>query len=250
MRDGDVQPIRVVVADVLPVHLPRPQGHTSLRNELFHTIERHFVRVGGSHLTHTGQTRLESHENKAHEDFEIKGSETVARSVEPRERLPIGYSDQAAVEGIRPRVVGAGDAASAVTLRAVQQPGRAMTAYVVERAHLAIIAAKNNDGLSEKVERMEVAGTRYVAEVAHHLPALAENLRLFALEKLRVLVDPGRQAMAVFLRLGAGGSGRAQSSEAGRCVHGCLFERGPDGDQESERRTGSGGARRYWTIVQ
>ena len=55
---------------------------------------------------------------------------------------------------------------------------------------------------------MEVAGTRYVAEVAHHLPALAENLGFFALEELGVPVNPGRQAVAFFLRLGAGGSGR------------------------------------------
>src|ERR1700722_13880888 len=103
-----------------------------------------------------------------------------------------------------------------------------MTAHVVERAHLAIIAAKNDDGLTQKVERMEVTRTRYVAEVAYHLPALAGNLGFFPLEELGVPVNPGRQAVAFFLRLGAGRSRRAQSSEAGRCIHGCLFERGPE----------------------
>ena len=250
MRHGDVQAVGVVVADVLPVHLPRPQRHSSLRDELLHTIERHFVRVGRGHLAHAGEAGLEPHENEPHEYFEIEGSETVTGSIESRERLPVGHSDQAAVECVGPGVVRTGNAAPAMALRAIEQPRRPVTTDVVECAHLAIVAAKNDNRLAEEFERMEVAGTRHIARVADHLPAFAENLGLLALEEFRVAVDPGRQAVAFFLRLGTGRGGRAQSSEAGRCVHGCLFERGPDGTGCETRSAGSGSACRYWTIVQ
>ena len=44
-----------------------------------------------------------------------------------------------------------------------------------------------------------------VAEVADHLPALAENRLLLGLEELRIVVNPGRQAQVLKIILGGSG---------------------------------------------
>src|SRR5882757_4293113 len=126
MSHRDVQAIGVVVSDVLPIYLPRPERHTSLRDQLLHAVKRHLRRVRRSHLTHAGQTGLEPHENEPHEYFEIQGRKAVTSHVEARECLPIGHSHEAAIEGIRPSVVRTGDAATTVALRAINQPRSAM----------------------------------------------------------------------------------------------------------------------------
>src|SRR5690242_14381137 len=65
---------------------------------------------------------------------------------------------------------------------------------------------------------MKVTGPRHVTDVAHHLPALAENRRPLALEELRIVVDPGRQAVMVLFGLSRRGHG-VQFSQAGSSVH-------------------------------
>ena len=65
MRHGDVQRVRVVVADVLPVDRAWPQGDSADRLELLEFVRGHLVEVGRQHLAHPRAAGLEPHEHEA-----------------------------------------------------------------------------------------------------------------------------------------------------------------------------------------
>ena len=71
-----------------------------------------------------------------------------------------------------------------------------MAADIVEGTH-ALWGAYHHQRLAEKFEGMKVAGTRYIAQVAHGLPAAAEDRLALAREELRVAINPCGQAVRV-----------------------------------------------------
>ena len=150
--------------------------------------------VGRRHLAHARQTRREAHEDEAQEDLVLERREAVARGVQLVEALPLRHADQAAVERVAPGVVGAGDALAAVAAGPVHQPRGAMAADVVEAAHAPSSPRTTNTDSPRKSKRVIVARPGDVAEVADHLPAVAEDRLVLALEELGVGVDPRRQA--------------------------------------------------------
>ena len=139
---------------------------------------------------HARQSRREAHEDEAHEHLVLERHESVARGVQPREAVPVGHADEAPVEAVGPGVIGTGDAAAAVAARTVEQPRGAMPADVMESAHRAILAAQHQHRLPEELEGVEVPRLRHVAQVAHELPAAAEDAIALALEEFRIPVDP------------------------------------------------------------
>jgi hypothetical protein len=134
MRDGDVHAVGIIVGDVLPVHLARPQGDSTLRNQLLHAIRRELVRVWRRHLPHARQARLEAHEHEAHENFLLERHQAAALHVETVERSALRHADQLAFERVTPVVIWTGDELAAVTLLRVEQARGAMAAHVVEAA--------------------------------------------------------------------------------------------------------------------
>ena len=71
MRDGNVQSVGVVVADVFPVHRTRAQGDAPVGYELFQFERRQLPGVGRHHGGDVGQTLLQAHENEPEGDLLI-----------------------------------------------------------------------------------------------------------------------------------------------------------------------------------
>ena len=94
-------------------------------------------------------------------------------------------------------MVGTNDSANATAGRAVEQAGRAVAADVVKSAYLAIGAAQGEQGFSEDVESLVVAGVRDFRDMADDLPGWAENPFALEREEFRVPVGPRRQAVVV-----------------------------------------------------
>src|SRR5215470_7371258 len=189
MRYVDVQTVRVVVGDVLPVHRTRPQARSPQRYQLFHAVGGHFPGIRRRHLAHAREPGREPHEDEAHEYLVLDRREPMARDFESGEGLTLRHADEPSIERIGPGVVRAGDAPSAGAARCIEEPRRAMAADIVEGTH-ALWRAYHHQRLAEKLEGMKVAGTRYIAQVAHELPAAAEDGLALALEELRIPIDP------------------------------------------------------------
>src|SRR5258707_15131176 len=73
-----------------------------------------------------------------------------------------------------------------------------MPADIEEGLHAEITAAHRDDGLSEKIQRVIVAGIRDVVEVAYDLPRRGEHLLLFSAQEIRVPVYPSGQTEVLF----------------------------------------------------
>ncbi len=119
MADGDVQAVGVVVADVLPVHGPRPQRHPPLRNQLLEAVGLQLGGVGPHHLGDAGQAGFQPHEDEAEEDLQLQRRQAVAIEVEVLESLPARRRLQGAVQPVAPGVVGADHAMAAVAAASV-----------------------------------------------------------------------------------------------------------------------------------
>ena len=91
-------------------------------------------------------------------------------------------------------MIGTRDPASAIAPRIVEQARRAVPANVVKAADRAVVAAHDENGLAEELERMEITRIRNVVHVADELPARKKNELPLALEKIGVAIDPGGQA--------------------------------------------------------
>jgi len=78
-----------------------------------------------------------------------------------------------------------------VAARPVEQPRRAVPADIVKCPHRAVLGAQHQHRFAVELEGMEVPRARHVAQVAHQLPAVAEDRLLLALEEFRIPVNPG-----------------------------------------------------------
>ena len=92
-----------------------------------------------------------------------------------------------------------------------------MAADIVKAAHLAVIAAHHDDGLAEEVETVIVPRAGHVADVAHHLPAVAEDGFLLELQELAIMVDPAGQTQ--ICRVGFRRRGRVYRIESAGFAH-------------------------------
>src|SRR5581483_2020602 len=101
-----------------------------------------------------------------------------------------------------PRMIRASDAATAVSPRPIEKLGRPMTTSIMESANFAVLASQDDDGLTEKLERVVVPRLGNIALMADDLPRLAEDHLLFELEELRVVIDPRRQAAGFLIHSG------------------------------------------------
>jgi hypothetical protein len=200
MRDRDVHAVGIIVGDVLPIDLARPQRHATLRNELLHPVRGELFRIRRRHLAHARRAGLEAHEHEAHEDFLLQRDQSAVLHVETAERGSLRDADQLAFERVAPVVIRTLDELTAVALLSVEQARGPMPADVVEAAQLTILAADRNDRLVEQIEAVIVADLGNVVAVADQLPAGAEDRALLQLEEIRVVVDPPGQTKIVLVR--------------------------------------------------
>ncbi len=86
---------------------------------------------------------------------------------------------QRAAEIIGPGMVGTDYAAGTMSGCAVEQPGSPMAAHIEERLDAVVASADHDQGLTEKIQGVIIAGIRDVIEVADDLPRRGEDLLLF-----------------------------------------------------------------------
>jgi len=101
-------PIRIVIGDILPVHVSWAERHAALGDELFHPIRRQLMGVGRRHFLYGRQAGLEADENESRK-ISCSRYQSVPAEVEAFEGFSLRNGDQAAVQAVCPGVVGAGD---------------------------------------------------------------------------------------------------------------------------------------------
>ena len=196
MADGDVQPVRIIVGDGLPVEVARAQRHPADRAQLLEPIGRDLGLIRRHHLCHRRRARLQRHEQKTAPVLDRQRYKPKILGSEARIFLTVRDPDQPPVPRIAPRVIGAGQHLRAAPA-AVDQPGAAVAAHIGEGAYLAVVTADHDHALAKIVERAPFARFGDLALVTHHLRRGAKKCGLLRFEKLGVAIEPSRQAHAV-----------------------------------------------------
>jgi len=169
MGDLDVEPVRIIVGDVLPIDVARPHRDPADRLERLEAVGRHFRVIGRQHLRHGWSSALEPDEQEAAPGLQLDGNEAERSGIEPRIILPLRHGEEAPVRTIGPGVIGAGQAPGAARL-AIDQPRAAMAADVGEGARRAVVATNHQDALAQYLQRPPFAGLGDVAGMADDLP--------------------------------------------------------------------------------
>ena len=193
MSDRDVEVIRIIVCDGLPVEIARTMRHPPNRAKSFELIGRHLMIVGSHHFVDGRQSLLEPDEQETAPIFQRHRDQAQLLDLDPRIFVTVHDTDQPSVAGIAPGVIGAGQylGAAAVT---VDQPRAAMAADVGEGTDIAIIAANDDDALAKKVDRSPLTRVGDLAFVANHLRRGAKERPLLRLEELGVVIEPAGKA--------------------------------------------------------
>ena len=209
MPDRDMQPVRIIVGDGLPVERARPQRHPPDRAQLLEAVQRHFVLIGRHHLRHRRRAGLERDEQEAVPFLDRDRHQPQLVRLQPRIFGAVRHPDQPPVARIGPGVIRAGQHLGA-SGAAIDQPRPAMAAHVGEAARHAIIPANDDHALAEIIEAAPVARLGDVADMAHHLRRGAQEGAFLGRQEFGVVVEPSRQAHPVE-RVGRGGD-RLQSA--------------------------------------
>jgi hypothetical protein len=100
---------------------------------------------------------------------------------------------------------GADDGGLAMAALVAHHPRAAVAADIVEAAHHPILAADGERPLPHHIQGQIVARRRDIADMAHQLPAAAEQLVLLDLQELEVEIGPPGQPAALALAQHMGG---------------------------------------------
>src|SRR5580693_3783338 len=103
-----------------------------------------------------------------------------------------------------------------MTGTAVQQPRGAMTAHVEKCLYAPVLTAHCDQGFTQKIKRVVVAGVGDVIEVTNHLPGGGKYALLLGFQEIRVPIDPARKAEA--FQIGGNLCGQIVMQRA-RCFH-------------------------------
>ncbi len=120
--------------------------------------------TGRHHLGDARPAAFEADEEEAAPILEFDRDQTELGGIEAGIILALRHPDEAAVGGIGPGVIGAGQPLGAARL-AVDQARAAVAADVGEGADRAVGGANDEDALAEDVERAPFARRRDVANV-------------------------------------------------------------------------------------
>jgi hypothetical protein len=120
MGHRDVEAVGIIVGDVLPVHVARPQGNPAERPQRLEPIGGHLVFVGRHHLGDRGTGGFEPDEEKTVPSLKLDRYEPELRQDHPWIVALVRDSDQPSVEAVGPGVIGAGQAFRAARAAAHQ----------------------------------------------------------------------------------------------------------------------------------
>ncbi len=237
--DRDVQRVGIVVGDVLPVDRARPERDPPLRHQLLQPVGRELMGIGCDHLGHARAVRHEPHEHEAEADLQLDRGEAMPRRIEVAIARLERHADQPASQIVGPGMVGA-DQAPALAGRAIDQPGGAVAADIVEAADHAVLAADHDDAFAQIIEGVVAAGRGQVVLVADHLPGGAEQTLPLDREELGIGIEPGRQADWI-VRPGIARHGHRRLHRS-TLLHDCIIaaaavNRRPGGHRASARRS-------------
>src|SRR6185503_6310004 len=142
-------------------------------------------------------TAFAAHEDKAPPDFLIERDQSMLCEVQVLETLPGRHCLQRTVERVAPGVIGADETVAAIAACAIGKTRAAMAADIVETAHHAICAAQRQELFAQDVERVIVAGVTDIVHVTDEMPGLGEELLPLGVEETGILINTGRQALAL-----------------------------------------------------
>ena len=169
MRNGYVQAIRIIVADIFPVHIARPHGDAAKRFEFLKAVRRDLGLIRGHHVRDRGAIAFKTDKYEPAPDFHIDGHKARLALVERWVRCAVGHAGQAAIKVIGPCVIGA-DELFRTSVRAVNQTASAVAADIGKGAQHVVIAAYDDHALADIIKAVPVARVRNVADMAYDLP--------------------------------------------------------------------------------
>jgi len=196
MPDRNVQVIRIIVGNRLPVERPVAQPHRRKRLHLRKAVRLDLVFVRRHDLGDRRHARLERHEQETSPIFERDGKQAELFGLQSWIFLPVRNPDELAVPGIAPGMIRAGQDLRAAGV-AVDQPRTAVAAHVRESADFLVIPADDDHTLAQIFQHLPVAGFRDVAFMADDLRRSAKESLLLGLEEFRVVIEPSGQAHVV-----------------------------------------------------
>ena len=201
MGDIDVQSVRIIVRNALPVHRAGTERDPADRPHLLEAMRRDLRFIRRHHRRDARPAALQPDEQEAAPILQLDRDQAESGRIEAgiisRSGTPI-----TAVGAVGPGMIGAGQPLGAAGL-AIDQPRAAMAADIGERAYRPVRPANDEDALAEQFERAPIAGGRDVALMADDLPRRADHPRHLHIEIIRIAIDPAGQAEIV-QRIGSG----------------------------------------------
>src|SRR5215472_2609226 len=151
MADRDMQMVRVIVTERLPVKAARTDRDSAQQPQILEAIRFDLVFIWRHHLGDAWKSRFQGHEQKPVPVFERYAMKPKTVGLKAGIFVPVRNPDQSAVAGIAPCVIGTGQHFRA-TARTVDQSRAAMAANVRECSHLAVVAPDHDDAFTEIFE--------------------------------------------------------------------------------------------------
>src|ERR1700733_7171546 len=179
MRNRDVHRIRIIVGHVFPIDLAYPQRYPPERLEFLESIASQFLLIRRQHFSDAGRARLQTNKYETLVDFDLERFQPVMLRRKIDKFLAMRHGHELTVEIVGPGVIGTNNASGAVTGGAVEQPRGAMAADVEKSLDAVVAAAHRDNGFSEEIQRVVVAGSRNVAKMTDDLPRRGEDPLLF-----------------------------------------------------------------------
>ena len=108
MADWDMQMVRIIVGDGLPVEIARAKRHPADRAQILEPVGRHFGLIGRHHLVNRGQPILQADEDETAPDFHRHRDQPELVGLKVRIFVAVHDPDQPPVASVAPGVIGTG----------------------------------------------------------------------------------------------------------------------------------------------
>src|SRR5450631_1888689 len=180
MRHCDVHRVRIVIRYVLPIHMAHAHRHASERLKLLEAVAGQLVLIRRQYVGDARQARAQANKNESFVDLSFKRFEPELIEREIHKFLALRHRGERSIEIISPCVIRTNYSAVTMSRAAVEEPRGAMTADIEKCFDAGITATQRDNGLSEEIQRVVIAGIRDVVEVTYDLPRRGEHLLFFS----------------------------------------------------------------------
>src|ERR1700687_3201780 len=159
-----------------------------------HAAEIELLRLGGQFAQRLAQRAglgIKIDKDEVEPFFDANQKEAEVFGIKILGAVEFGGDEQSAVEAVSPAVVAATEEFAVSTARG--GVARAMAANVIKAAENAVVAARDEERLSDEVEGKVVAGARGLVNVAGDLPGGGGEPGVFFLKRCWAEIKGGRQ---------------------------------------------------------